>query len=171
MMPTIRVDDEIWSFLKKHAEPFEDTPNDVLKRLLLDSTPPTKPSPARAFSTIGSSAPETFRPDQEYTHRRTGGFWLFGKHHDARSFHDLLIEFSRELRRQNSQAFENAALNLHGTKRAYFSFTAGNLKKPEDLGGGFFVETNLNANILVGICRALMKKLGHDPDELRVDVI
>jgi len=31
----IEVDNEVWDFLKKHAEPFEDTPNSVLKRILL----------------------------------------------------------------------------------------------------------------------------------------
>jgi hypothetical protein len=30
----IDVDEEVWQFLKKNAEPFEDTPNSVLKRLL-----------------------------------------------------------------------------------------------------------------------------------------
>jgi endonuclease III-like uncharacterized protein len=30
----IDVDEDVWNFLKKHAEPFEDTPNTVLKRLL-----------------------------------------------------------------------------------------------------------------------------------------
>jgi negative regulator of replication initiation len=171
MMPTMRVDDEIWAFLKKHAEPFEDTPNDVLKRLLLGSAAISKTSPTRSPAVSVSSISPTFRPDQEYTHRRTGGFWLFGNRHDARSFHDLLIEFSRELRKADNQGFERAALSLRGTKRTYFSRNAGELKKPEDLGGGLFVETNLNANILVGICRALLKELGHDPDDLRVDVI
>src|SRR5271169_4887680 len=31
----IDVDDSVWKFLKKHAEPFEDTPNTVLRRILL----------------------------------------------------------------------------------------------------------------------------------------
>jgi negative regulator of replication initiation len=34
MLYKIDIDEDIWSFLKKHAEPFEDTPNTVLKRLL-----------------------------------------------------------------------------------------------------------------------------------------
>lgn len=33
-MPTIRIDDEVWKALKQLAEPFEDTPNDVLRRVL-----------------------------------------------------------------------------------------------------------------------------------------
>lgn len=33
-MPTIRIDSDVWGLLKTHAEPFEDTPNRVLRRLL-----------------------------------------------------------------------------------------------------------------------------------------
>lgn len=32
-MPTIRIDEEVYSWLKSQAEPFEDTPNSVLRRL------------------------------------------------------------------------------------------------------------------------------------------
>ena len=33
MSPTIRIDDEVYSWLQKNARPFEDTPNSVLRRL------------------------------------------------------------------------------------------------------------------------------------------
>lgn len=33
-MPTIRIDDDVWTYLKSKARPFEDTPNDVLRREL-----------------------------------------------------------------------------------------------------------------------------------------
>ncbi len=33
-MPTIRIDDEVWDELKQRAIPLEDTPNDVLRRVL-----------------------------------------------------------------------------------------------------------------------------------------
>ena len=33
-MPTIRIDDEVWSFLQSKAIPLQDTPNDVLRREL-----------------------------------------------------------------------------------------------------------------------------------------
>ena len=35
-MHSIDIDDKIWHFLQKNAEPFVDTPNSVLKRLLFD---------------------------------------------------------------------------------------------------------------------------------------
>ena len=34
MSPTIRIDEEVFDELKKHAEPFVDTPNSVLRRIL-----------------------------------------------------------------------------------------------------------------------------------------
>src|SRR2546426_120032 len=33
MAPTIRIDDDVWVWLKSHARPLEDTPNSVLRRL------------------------------------------------------------------------------------------------------------------------------------------
>ena len=33
-MPTIRIDDDVFAALQKKAEPFTDTPNSVIKRLL-----------------------------------------------------------------------------------------------------------------------------------------
>jgi hypothetical protein len=43
----IEIDERVWRYLQKHAEPFIDTPNSVLNRLLLgDSTHP----PAKADS-------------------------------------------------------------------------------------------------------------------------
>ena len=38
-MREIKVDDDVFKFLKKHAEPFNDTPNSVLRRLLLGEKP------------------------------------------------------------------------------------------------------------------------------------
>lgn len=34
---TIEIDDDVWAVLKRNAEPFVDTPNSVLRRLLLDA--------------------------------------------------------------------------------------------------------------------------------------
>jgi len=58
----IDVDEEVWQFLKKNAEPFEDTPNSVLKRLLFSATESRAESPAKThtandFPTFSSSVP------------------------------------------------------------------------------------------------------------------
>ena len=40
-MYPIEVDEKVWRYLQKHAEPFIDTPNSVLSRLLLDTSQQT----------------------------------------------------------------------------------------------------------------------------------
>jgi negative regulator of replication initiation len=42
-MHTIEIDENIWGYLQKHAEPFVDTPNSVLNRILFDTC--KSPSP------------------------------------------------------------------------------------------------------------------------------
>ena len=37
-MHTIEIDENIWTYLQKHAEPFVDTPNSVLNRILFDTS-------------------------------------------------------------------------------------------------------------------------------------
>ena len=59
----IDVDEEVWQFLKKNADPFEDTPNSVLKRLLFGRTEnrtesPVKTHTANDFPTFPASVPK-----------------------------------------------------------------------------------------------------------------
>ena len=50
-MPTIRIDDEVWAWLKMHAQPLEDTPNTVLRKIArLESDP----SPSKSQSKVNS---------------------------------------------------------------------------------------------------------------------
>ncbi|WP_030274447.1 hypothetical protein [Streptomyces sp. NRRL B-24484] len=37
---TIEIDDDVFAYLQRHSEPLVDTPNDVLRRLLLDGVKP-----------------------------------------------------------------------------------------------------------------------------------
>jgi hypothetical protein len=81
-----------------------------------------------------------------------------------------LLHLCEELRAAQPGQFDKVAQDLRGTKRAYFSSKANDLRNPELLkGGGLWVETNLNANILVGVCRALLRKLGHNADTFEID--
>lgn len=173
-MPTMRVDDQVWEFLKKHAEPFEDTPNEVLRRLLLPGVRSASAAHSTRAAANGGATPGrrmSFLPDRDYSHKRVTGYWLLGKHHAARSFHDVLLGSAGDLRKAHPTDFETCALGLHGKKRAYFSRDRRGLKRAGDLGDGLFVETNLSADMIVGVCRALLKALGRAPDELRLEVV
>ena len=71
MSPTIRIDEEVWEWLKKHARPLEDTPNTVLRRLAGLDEPIDRGEPLSPASERGSSAMSisTIQP----TKRRPGG--------------------------------------------------------------------------------------------------
>jgi Mrr restriction endonuclease-like protein/SeqA-like protein len=55
-MKTIEIDDDLLELLKRHAEPFVDTPNDVLRRLLFDEDE-SSTSGRAAEDRAGPSAP------------------------------------------------------------------------------------------------------------------
>lgn len=60
-MHQIEVDEEVYKFLREHAEPFKDTPNSVVKRFL-----PLDGGEVETRSTdVGGSIPE-FRPSVPY---------------------------------------------------------------------------------------------------------
>jgi negative regulator of replication initiation len=172
-MPTIRIDEDVWAFLKTKAKPFEDTPNDVLRRELgLNGSPEHEVVAENSVITrVNTRSDESLIPrDADYTHQRVNGYSLDGKHYDARSFKDVLIGISTQLRRQHVDAFDKAALGLHGKKRVYFSAEPKHLRYPHRLAdSNIFVETNLNANLIVGICRALLEGLGHDIADFAID--
>ena len=52
-MHTIEIDDKIWNHLKKFAEPFEDTPNSVLNRLLFEEPGESDNAPVQPISIQG----------------------------------------------------------------------------------------------------------------------
>jgi len=52
----IEVDEEVWQFLKKNAEPFEDTPNSVLKRMFFGGA--SKPHKNSSSPVISRDLPD-----------------------------------------------------------------------------------------------------------------
>jgi negative regulator of replication initiation len=166
MMPTIRIDDEVWKYLQSRAKPFEDTPNDVLRRELRLAAPNSAAPP-----TVGTSSRGTFKSDRDYSHARVRGYSFGSKKVKCHSFKEILLSFCNDLRLAEPTMFDRAALLLRGKRRPYFSRTGDGLRLPEALiGRDLFVETNLNANLIVGICRAILEKLGRNPDQLVLDV-
>jgi len=171
MMPTIRVDEDVWRFLQSKAKPFEDSPNDVLRReLKIEVRPAQGPSVAVPGSASPSSASiELLLSKVDYTYHRVSSFTLDGKSIQARTFKDLLMGVTASLRREHREGFDRIASRLRGTKRAYFSIDPANLRSPVKVpGSDLFVETNLNANLIVQICMTLVKELGHDLNRFEI---
>lgn len=62
-MPTIRIDDEVYSLLRADAEPFVDTPNSVLRRRLgLDGDAPKEEVSRDAEQSLSGSEPSRTSP-------------------------------------------------------------------------------------------------------------
>ena len=172
-MPTIRIDDDDWAFLQSKAKPFVDTPNDVLRRqLLMDHLIKQEDKQIATQETRENSRPheDSLIPrDSDYTGQRVAGYRLDGESYDARTFKEVLIGVCNKLRIEHLQAFDKVALGLYGKTRVYFSKNPKQLKYPHRLkDSNMFVETNLNANLIVGICRALLEALDHDIGDFEI---
>jgi hypothetical protein len=68
MCPSIDTDDEVFEVLKRHAEPFVDTPNTVLRRPLGIDQAESRPAstPGKAGKKAERAAPGTLLPESEY---------------------------------------------------------------------------------------------------------
>jgi len=165
-MPTIRIDNEVWDYLKSKAAPFEDTPNDVLRRELKIVAP--HPSTTASQGTSRTH----LKPGKDYSYQPIRGFRLEGLHKDGKSaschsYSEMLKLVSSYLWLRHMDSFAKVALDLRGKKRPYFSKNPAELRKPHKLAASdIFVETNLSANNIVALSRVLLEKLGHDPDSL-----
>jgi hypothetical protein len=120
-------------------------------------------------SAASSSAPSpnSSQVTQNYTGQPIRGFVLHGKPYPVRTYKDLLVELANLLRDKHSpETFDKSVLNFGGRKRRYFSKDPSRLKYAQELkGGGLFVETNLNANLVVNnICIPMVYKLEGQSD-------
>lgn len=176
-MPTIRVDDDVWNALKKLAVPFEDSPNDVLRRVFHIDNSSVEASNPRSISALAGNQEAVNRTrvrgthgDGDHSYRQITGYRLGDSPvTPADSYGELLLSLSNELHRKHGRDFEKVALELRGRKRPYFSENAGHLRRARPLlGGRVFVETNLPHNATIKICRALLKKLNYDPGKLEL---
>lgn len=89
MTPVVRVDDDVWEWLKSQAQPLEDTPNSVLRRVAGIDPPLARPPraaspvsrPLGAPPRAGAVAPQTvatppFAPAASRPAKRVTGEWL-----------------------------------------------------------------------------------------------
>ncbi|HXY25646.1 MAG TPA: hypothetical protein VEI73_13410 [Candidatus Acidoferrum sp.] len=169
MMPTIRIDEDVWRFLQSKAKPFEDSPNDVLRRELgLERSKGSAPGTSTTVDS-GMARAELLLPNADYTNLSVSSFELNGKRFPARTFKEILIGVSEFLRREDPDRFDRVAITLHGKKRVYFSSDPKSLRSPFRIPqSNVFVETNLNANMIVAVCTTLVKLLGYDFNKFAV---
>jgi hypothetical protein len=99
---------------------------------------------------------------RDFTRFPLRGYQIDGKTVHVTTFKDMLVTLANHLRGVHGTAFDDAVLRFVGRKRHYFSKDATALKYAVALGGGgMFVETNLNANLIAEICFRMADELGH----------
>lgn len=66
--PSIDIDEEVFEVIKGHAEPFVDTPNSVLRRMLGIDHATSRPAPTgdKLNNPAGRAAPGTLLPESQY---------------------------------------------------------------------------------------------------------
>ena len=168
-MPTIRIDDEIWELLKKNSS-FVDTPNDVLRRLLNVPKPtiPNRPVPSL------NGTKYLLRADRDYANVPIASYEFDGKREQVHTFKGVLLGICENLRSRYGDKFDNVALTLHGKKRSYFSRSSSGMIHPRAIAGGgatnkdLYVESNMSATSIMGLCQHLVRSFGHDVSKFKV---
>lgn len=113
-MAQIRIDDEVFRALQKRAEPFTDTPNDVLRRLigLDDGAPAEVKSPTRAAGETGLGGRRRRTNSGRALNERWGVGARDAKYHQAGTFFEHLRAFPGAL-------FDTSGYVLFATEHDY----------------------------------------------------
>jgi predicted CopG family antitoxin len=121
-MPTIRIDDDVYSWLKSQAVPFEDTPNSVLRRLAgLDKKDNTDIERTQTDETEKVEKEDKMttkiksrRIDGKYLNELWGVHAAHALYHQGGTFYENLHEFPGAL-------FDPNGYVLFNTEREYNS--------------------------------------------------
>src|SRR5256885_2093569 len=73
---TIRIDDEVWATLQTRAEPFTDTPNTVLRRLLGLSENRTSPTDVAGAGAGARGGRPRYLPGKTFAAKADADHWL-----------------------------------------------------------------------------------------------
>jgi hypothetical protein len=105
---------------------------------------------------------------ENFSGRSIRGFELAGHKVSVGSYKELLLGIIKLLQEQDLDRFETVAPQIRG-RGPYFSERPDELRIHHRLTKGkLFVETNLNANLIVAICRRLVEAFG---ESLKLDVV
>jgi hypothetical protein len=82
-MPVIRVDPDVWEWLKRNARPLEDTPNSVLRRLAGFDSGKGKPKrdKDRKASDVSATKLKRFHKERSNSGRNLNEEWKVGARH------------------------------------------------------------------------------------------
>lgn len=151
----IEIDSEVLNHLKEHAEPFEDSPNSVLRKLLLDA-PRDVTKQASDMTTFSpktdltlpdwpSGIPKALQHTLEMIYlvkklrkRRTDATHILAERHRV-DYQTIIDKYCRQL---GLQAYEMDRLLRNGSLPELESVLASKFQYHKDLIEGFFSDLN-----------------------------
>jgi negative regulator of replication initiation len=168
MSRVIRLDDDIWEFLKKQPITLGQDHNDLLRKLLKISEPASqaRPTPKTGGGLLGA--------DKDYANLPISKYEFEGKTLSVKTYKEVLTKMCEYLRGIHANEFDEIALTLHGKKRNYFSRTASGMNRARQIAGSgvqgqkLYVESNLSATAIMGLCQYLVRRLKHDVSTFKV---
>lgn len=168
MMPTIRIDDNVFRGLQELATPFVDTPNTIIKRLL------EKEGVIKQSEESTDNRTSIQQRHSSTTNTRPTSFTFKGRTHAANSWREILLKLCEELSTISSTKFDKV-LELRsrkGKRLPYFSKSQIDLRDPKKIKGtDIYAETNLSAPQVIDRCYLLLKHLGHEENDFEYKTI
>lgn len=166
MSKVIRVSDDAYERLKDLAEPFVDSPSDVVDRLL-DFHERSSES-IGAVRSEGSRESEPEEKGESLINSEIVSFVFLGKEYYPNHAYELLQTVATRLYEKHSDSFDKC-LRLRGNKRRYVSRYADDIDRPKKIEGSpYYVMTKLDKDNIVKVARKLMGEFGYDDSDLEV---
>lgn len=115
MTPVIRVDHEIWDWLKSHARPLEDSPNSVLRRIAGLDQPEDRGSSSEGTDQVGGA--------KSHPSRRRVGRYVSGRSR-------VITDYARRLKEEWQVPVQHALYHKDGTYYNHLRRFPGGLFDP-----------------------------------------
>lgn len=108
-----------------------------------------------------------YQLDEDYTGRKISKFKFKSQTYQVRNWKEMLIKFIQIM--ASSEENFDEVLGLKGRTRWYFSKDEDELRKPEMIKNtDIYVETNLNNNQKIQICKAMLGIFGYRSDDFKI---
>ncbi|AWB10268.1 type I restriction endonuclease [Thermodesulfobium sp. 4217-1] len=106
----------------------------------------------------------------QYSGKKPISFSFKGVKYSLRSWKELIVKLCEIILSKHKDQF-NYVLDLHGTKRPYFSSKLDELRKPERISGtDIYLETNLSANSIVKLSKDIITLFGYKDSDLKIEI-
>ena len=186
MSPVVRIPDDLFKRLQRHAVPLVDTTANVIARMAdayeaQQGSTKQKSSPRQpAHKTCPECGYECYvraplceKCEWDFRAKaftKPRSFTFRGKRHTVTTWKDVLAGVAKALFDQHGSEFTARVLKLRGKKRPVFGSDPSEMQSARQVPrAGVYVETNLSADAIYHRCRELLRLFGHKSTDLKIE--